>query len=198
MTRLRLILAVVTGVLATSVVAHAQTSETVTYYHTDGLGSVRLTTNEAGQVVARYDYLPFGEAWMPPPVPEPRRFGGKERDTETGLDYLGARYYASGNGRFTTVDPLLDIESSLEDPQRWNRYTYALNNPLKYKDEDGRIPIPVIIAGVTAFAASPAGQPAIVAGSAFLQRYGAQLQRAGAGDLQRSLCARAPRSRKSD
>src|SRR5687768_6587277 len=81
--------------------AGAQT-EQVSYYHTDAIGSVRLITDANGQVVANYDYLPFGEAWLPAGVQDTRRFGGKERDTESGLDYFGGRYYASGNGRFTT------------------------------------------------------------------------------------------------
>ena len=88
-------------------------------------------------MVANYDYLPFGEPWQPPAVPETRRFGGKERDAETGFDYFGARYYASGNGRFTSVDPVLDIDSALMNPQLWNRYAYALNNPLSFVDPSG-------------------------------------------------------------
>ena len=65
-------------------------------------------------------------------------FAGKERDTATGLDYFGARYYSSQTGRFPIVDPLLEIDRNLVDPQRWNRYAYALNNPLKFTDPDGR------------------------------------------------------------
>jgi RHS repeat-associated protein len=159
----------------------ASAQDTVIYYHTDAVGSVRMITDANGGVLARYDFEPFGvqcgSACGTGTPPETIQFAGKERDADTTFDYFGARYYASQTGRLTAVDPVLDIESSLEDPQRWNRYAYALNNPLRYKDEDGRIPIPVIVAGVTAFAASPAGQRAIVAGSAFLQRYGAQLQR---------------------
>jgi hypothetical protein len=45
----------------------------------------------------------------------------EERDAESGFDYFGARYYASRLGRFTTVDPALNIEAALADPQRWNR-----------------------------------------------------------------------------
>lgn len=52
--------------------------------------------------------------------------------------YFGARYYASKIGRFTTVDPAYTIPENLVDPQRWNRYAYARNNPLKYVDPDGR------------------------------------------------------------
>jgi len=120
----------------------AQGSEEVVYFHADAVGSVRLVTDANGQVVERYDYLPFGEPYPPSaPVVETRRFGGKERDAETGLDYFGGRYYASGNGRFTTVDPLLDVDNALVNPQLWNRYTYGLNNPLKFTDPDGRNPV---------------------------------------------------------
>ena len=122
--------------------AFAQAQDTVIYYHTDAIGSVRMITDENGQVVARYDYLSFGEpcgaACGPAGPPDARQFAGKEKDPETGFDYFGARYYASGTGRFTTVDPALDLQTALVDPQRWNRYTYARNNPLRYTDPDGR------------------------------------------------------------
>jgi RHS repeat-associated protein len=65
-------------------------------------------------------------------------FTGKERDAETGLDYFGARYYRADLGRFTTVDPELNIPAALVDPQRWNRYAYVRNNPLRYVDPDGK------------------------------------------------------------
>jgi len=122
----------------------AQPTDEVRYYHTDAIGSVRLMTDASGQVIRRYDYWPFGERWPGPDAPDQRQFAGKERDVETGFDYVGARYYASGNGRFTTVDPMLDVEQALVDPQRWNRYTYGLNNPLKYTDPDGRNPLLII------------------------------------------------------
>ena len=98
--------------------ATAQTNEVVTYYHTDAIGSVRMITDANGQVVARYDYFPFGEPCEFDPCAnasnsQPRRFGGKERDQETGLDYFGARYYASGTGRFTTVDPVPPYQTIL-------------------------------------------------------------------------------------
>jgi RHS repeat-associated protein len=65
------------------------------------------------------------------------RCTGKERDTETGLDYFGARYYGSAQGRFTSPDePFADQHS--EDPQTWNLYMYGRNNPLRYTDPDGR------------------------------------------------------------
>jgi RHS repeat-associated protein len=65
-----------------------------------------------------------------------QKFTLKERDNETGLDYFGARYYASTQGRFTSTDPLLS-SATIYDPQTWNRYAYTLNNPLKYIDPLG-------------------------------------------------------------
>lgn len=68
-----------------------------------------------------------------------QKFTSKERDVETGLDYFGARYYASTQGRFTSPDQLM-ASAYVGNPQSWNRYTYALNNPLKYVDPDGMEP----------------------------------------------------------
>jgi RHS repeat-associated protein len=130
--------------------ALAQT-EDVRYYHQDAVGSVRVVTDANGQIVERYDYLPFGEPWTAAPTgTETRRFGGKERDGETAFDYFGARYYASQSGRFTTVDPVVDIERALVEPQLWNRYAYVVNNPFRYVDPDGRDPRNLLRAAVLA------------------------------------------------
>ncbi len=64
------------------------------------------------------------------------KFTGKERDTETGLDYFGARYYASNMGRFMSPDePLADQNTG--DPQSCNLYSYVRNNPLANTDPTG-------------------------------------------------------------
>jgi RHS repeat-associated protein len=99
--------------------------------------------------VRRHDYLPFGEEIQ-------AGVGGRttsqgyvddnlrqkwaklERDGETGLDYAQARYYSSTMGRFTSPDPLLS-SGMASAPQTWNRYSYALNNPLKYIDPTGLV-----------------------------------------------------------
>lgn len=121
-------------------------AQVVEYYHLDALGSVRAVSNQDGVVIEQRDYLPFGEEWCgtAPCAPgvvaagQPRRFTGKERDAETGLDYFGARHYGARLGRFTSVDPVVAIEKSLSDPQGWNRYAYARNRPLTNVDPDGR------------------------------------------------------------
>jgi len=61
---------------------------------------------------------------------------GKERDAETGLDYFGARYLSSAQGRWTSPDPTY-LSVNAFNPQSWNRYSYVLNNPLLYVDPMG-------------------------------------------------------------
>ncbi len=117
-----------------------------TYLSADQLKTPRLATDGNGNVRARHDYLPFGEeigAYGGRPNHEEYRqdnvrqkFTGLERDSETGLDYAHARYYASRAGRFTTVDPL-PASSTVNNPQSMNRYTYAFNCPYKYVDPSG-------------------------------------------------------------
>ncbi len=48
-----------------------------------------------------------------------------------------ARYYGAGVGRFISADPSQKLGRNLSSPQRWNRFAYTLNNPLKYFDPDG-------------------------------------------------------------
>jgi RHS repeat-associated protein len=64
------------------------------------------------------------------------KFTGKERDSESGLDNFGARYNSSQMGRFMSPDPLLNSGRPW-DPQTWNRYAYARNNPLNIVDPTG-------------------------------------------------------------
>jgi len=120
----------VAAVLAFAFVSEAalaqSTTQVVEYYHTDALGSVRAVTKQVNgqwQVVARYDFMPFGEEIAPQvPPPYKRLFTGQERDAETAQDYFGARYYRTDLGRFTTVDPELNMKDAVADPQRWNRF----------------------------------------------------------------------------
>ncbi|WP_157732691.1 RHS repeat-associated core domain-containing protein [Cellulomonas sp. PSBB021] len=79
---------------------------------------------------------PFGATrGTPAAVPGDCQFLDKTRD-QTGLTLIGARYYDEHTGRFISLDPLLD----LSDPQQWNGYAYANNNPTTWSDPTGLDP----------------------------------------------------------
>jgi len=121
----------------------------VEFYHLDAQGNVLALTAWDGTVVESHDYDVFGQEVAPQGAnTQPKRFAGKERDTETGWDYFGARYYGSKVGRFTTVDPVLRQKAALADPQRWNRYSYARNNPFRFGDPDGKELVEVQLPGI--------------------------------------------------
>ena len=115
----------------------------------DHLGTPRMTADVTGSLtgIRRHDYLPFGEeigagiggrttgqGYVQDNVAQ--KFTGQIRDGETGLDYFGARYYASTQGRFTSPDVFWK-DSQVSDPQSWNKYVYVRNNPLRYIDPSG-------------------------------------------------------------
>ena len=121
------------------------------YLTADALGSTRMVTDAAGNVFSRYDYLPFGEGLLAGNFERTTgqkygsgsgdansvRFTGKERDSETGLDFMEVRYFSGAQGRFTRPDePFADQNEA--DPQSWNLYSYVRNNPLRFIDPSGR------------------------------------------------------------
>jgi RHS repeat-associated protein len=85
-----------------------------------------------------HDYTPFGTDLYYGEQRDGQRqqFASYERDSETGLDYAQARYFSNVQGRFTSADPLMASAIAV-NPQSWNRYSYTINNPLKYVDPSG-------------------------------------------------------------
>ena len=134
---------------------------TTCYLSWDHLGSTRMVTDQVGNLVARHDFLAFGEEIRNGYAGRPsngvwggldsvnQKFTGKERDSESGLDYFRGRYFSGAQGRFTSVDPAFE-SAILELPQTWNRYSYVYNRPTFGTDPDGRCPICVgaIVGGV--------------------------------------------------
>jgi len=110
--------------------------ETITYYHTDSLGSPVAGTDTSGALLWKEDYKPYGERIRKQVESDKntRWFTGHPEDKETGLTYAGARFYDSVTGRFLAVDPVGFKENNL---QMFNRYAYGNNNPYKYVDPDG-------------------------------------------------------------
>jgi RHS repeat-associated protein len=146
------------------------TSGNINWLVTDQLGTPRMVFDQTGSLAntKRHDYLPFGEelganvggrttalGYVADNVRQ--KFTQKERDNETGLDFFEARYYASTQGRFTSIDPYnicreaqitaqrdpnkaaAQLGRYLLAPQQWNRYVYVANNPLKYVDPSGEL-----------------------------------------------------------
>ncbi|MBB5064654.1 RHS repeat-associated core domain-containing protein [Granulicella mallensis] len=108
---------------------------------------------------------------------------GKERDTESGLDYFGARYYASSMGRWISPDWAAKAEpvpyAKLDNPQSLNLYSYVLNNPLSKANPDGHCVEDFCIvegAAVVAFAESPAGQQLEAEAEEVAERYSGQIE----------------------
>jgi len=115
-------------------VAAAQQAETVEYYGSDVIGSIRIVFDAYGNVIGRQDFAPFGApVQVTPPVPK-EGFGGQEKDDESNQAYFHARMFEMRTGRFGAPDP---IEVGELEPQRWNRYAYSLDAPLSFIDPDG-------------------------------------------------------------
>jgi RHS repeat-associated protein len=145
----------------------AGTSLDLRWMVADHLGTPRMVFDQTGSLanVSRHDYLPFGEELFAGTGGRTtaqgytasdnvrQKFTKYERDAETGLDYAQARMFAYSQGRFTSPDPykiVAEVQNEtdpdrassmlnayLVQPQQWNQYTYAINNPLKYIDPTG-------------------------------------------------------------
>jgi RHS repeat-associated protein len=109
------------------------------------LGARRVQTDYAGVVEQNCASLPFGDGESCAPLPTEHLFTGKERDTESGNDYFGARYYASSMGRWLSPDYTSDTDgppdavpyADLTNPQSLNLYGYVQNSPLSNFDSEG-------------------------------------------------------------
>jgi RHS repeat-associated protein len=143
------------GNLAAEYSTETGTSQTL-YLTADQLGTTRVVTTGtpgASSVVARRDYLPFGEQIVPSgndprvnvagygqPEGVTLQFTGMERDGasgESGLDYFGARYFSSPQGRFMGADEP-GADQWPVNPQSWNQYGYVRGSPLRFVDPTGR------------------------------------------------------------
>ena len=127
------------------------TNNTTYFDHADWLGTERVRTAVNGTLCETITSLPFGDGQSTSGScldVSPLHFTGKLRDTESNLDYFGARYNSSNLGRFMSPDWSAKIEpvpySKLESPQTLNLYSYVRNNPLTYTDPDGHACIPAV------------------------------------------------------
>ena len=114
------------------------------FHHEDHLTGSNIDTDEGGNIIQILDYYPYGDTRIDESSVDYENdyeFTGKERDDETGLLYYEARYYDSSLGRFISKD---SWNGEISSPQTLNRYAYTLNNPIKYNDPSGNVPLDTI------------------------------------------------------
>ncbi len=109
-----------------------------TYFdHDDWLGTERARTDLSGNVAETCTSLAFGDWQTCSGTDEsPVHFAGMNRDIESGLDYTLARQYTSQFGGWMSPDPD-NAGADPSNPQTWDAYSYALNNPTTLTDPEG-------------------------------------------------------------
>ncbi len=113
----------------------------VNYWHKDHLGSLVAVSNASGAVLERMAYDAWGKRMQPNGTADPdgqlnpastdRGFTGHEHLDELGFVHMNGRIYDPLLGRFLSPDPHIQDEGLL---QNYNRYSYVLNNPLRYTE----------------------------------------------------------------
>jgi RHS repeat-associated protein len=117
----------------------------VFYYFSDHLKTASVITDASGNIKSESDFYPWGgELQFVANDSNHYKFTGKERDSETQLDYFGARYYSNGLGRWVSADwsptPIPVPYADFGDPQSLNLYGYVGGNPASKADPDGHCP----------------------------------------------------------
>ena len=119
------------------------------YIARDYLGSITDIVASDGTRKAHYHYSPWGrvEEGQEEPLFLGRGFTGHEHLPEFDLIQMNARLYDPYTGRFLSPDPYVQLP---DFSQSFNRYSYCLNNPLRYTDQSGKVfwLIPVAIGAI--------------------------------------------------
>jgi RHS repeat-associated protein len=125
-----------TYVYGLNLIAAIDGSNNETYYMYDGLGSTTELTDAVGDVTDTYEYDVFGAVRASTgSSSNPFQFTGQQTDADSDLQYLRARYYDPGTGRFLGRDPL---SGSMAMPSTQQPYAYALGNPVNVTDPTGQ------------------------------------------------------------
>ncbi len=107
------------------------------YYNEDNLNTSSALSDSTHNQIEVNAYYPFGRTQTASPqagFQVSRRFTGQVFDAESGLYYYNARYYDPELGRFIQADTEIP---DLSNPQSYNRYSYVMNDPLRYNDPSG-------------------------------------------------------------
>jgi len=111
----------------------------IQYFHEDHLLGTNVITDAQGALIHHYQYKAFGDRSYSSNEPGETRpsnqYTGQAFDEDTGLYFYKARYYDPQLGRFIQPDSMI---SDTSNPQALNRYSYVLNNPLRFVDPSGK------------------------------------------------------------
>ena len=138
--------------------ARENSSDIVTYYLADHLGSIVQETSNAGAATLEREYDPWG-ILIQASGASGYAFTGREWDSEIGLYFYRARYYDPTISRFTGRDAILGTGSL---------YSYVVNTPLTLVDPSGNIPLLLLlptVGGLISGGVSAASQAASGAGA---------------------------------
>ncbi|NMO16825.1 hypothetical protein HPC49_04780 [Pyxidicoccus fallax] len=157
------------------------------YFHQDLLGSTALTTTKDGALSTRLYYQPFGGVWKPGsrgPDDFRPKYQGRELDDGSGFYYFGARYYDPSLGRFLTPDT--ELASQLTRIDSFNRFAFALNDPVSHIDPTGHNVWESIVGIVVGVAEVALGVAVDVLSDGALEPIGGALIGAGLNGVQYS------------
>jgi RHS repeat-associated protein len=125
--------------------------------HGDHAGGADIVSNASSTIENEFAYHAYGKARIKKTsanLNEQRQYIGQEYDQATDLNYHHARYYSSTRGQFLSQEPIFlslgdsgevkklskeDQQSYLRDPQLQNSYSYARDNPIALKDQNGKL-----------------------------------------------------------
>ncbi|MGB6474397.1 MAG: RHS repeat-associated core domain-containing protein, partial [Candidatus Sulfotelmatobacter sp.] len=107
-------------------------SGTASFYQGDALGTVTSLSNTVGALASTYAYDSFGKLTASTgTITNPLQYTAREFDSETDEYYYRARYYDPNSGRFLSEDPLR-FRATIDF------YAYAINDPVRWSDPDGK------------------------------------------------------------
>ncbi len=112
------------------------------FFHTNAIGSTSMITWYNGDVVQKELFYPYGQTWVSGGSVGSFRFASLRELLpygESGTFMSETRDYPSRLYRWLSPDPSR-FGAFISDPQSWNMYTYAYNNPLKFVDRNGMWP----------------------------------------------------------
>ncbi|MRR30757.1 RHS repeat-associated core domain-containing protein, partial [bacterium] len=110
-------------------------NSTLTWLLSDHLGSTSVTADASGNLLSTLRYTAFGEVRAASGTTgTDYRYTGQREESELGLYYYVARWYDAYLNHWTQPDTIVPDPYN---PQDWNRYSYGLNNPVKYNDPTG-------------------------------------------------------------